>query len=344
MPRAASRHRPPAGADRLTDLAAGFANPGALDMRVFVPAGLAAGAPLVVVLHGCTQTAAGYDHGAGWSRLAEQLGFALLFPEQRAANNANGCFNWFEPDDTRRGAGEAASIAAAVAAVVAAHRLDPTRVFISGLSAGGAMATVMLATYPDVFAGGAIVAGLPYGTAAGVGAALQTMARPAAVSPRHLGDRVRAASSYAGPWPRVVIWHGDADRTVSIANGEAIAAQWADVHGAVAASADRAPAQWRNAAGVAVVEFHRVAGMGHGTPIDAADGGVAAPFILDVGIASSAWIAAFWGLGGRIDSVRASARPRAAAPRTAAAPAPHRPGFDVGRLINDTLRRAGLMR
>ena len=126
----------------LVDFAATFDNPGALRMLAFVPPGLAPGAPLVVVLHGCTQTAAGYDAAAGWSALATAHGFALLFPEQVRGNNANGCFNWFETGDSRRGGGEAASIAHAVAAAVAQHRLDPARVFITGLSAGGAMANI----------------------------------------------------------------------------------------------------------------------------------------------------------------------------------------------------------
>ena len=355
MPRfTTARLRRPARADNsgvLTGLTAPFANPGGLRMRTFLPPDLAPGAPLVVVLHGCTQTASAYDSGAGWSALASALGFALLFPEQTQANNANVCFNWFEPGDTRRGVGEAASIANAVAAMVAAHGLDPARVFVTGLSAGGAMTNVMLAAYPDVFAGGAIIAGLAYRVADGVAEALQTMARPAPVAPRLLGDRVRAASSFAGPWPVVSVWHGGSDRTVAVANGEAIAAQWADVHHASSATGDADHRVWRNAAGVVVVEFRRIPGMGHGTPIDAsAEGNNPAPFMLDVGIASSAAIAAFWGLGA---APAQRSRPPTEAPLDGSAPPPPLPlrggapaggRFDVARLIDDTLRSAGLMK
>ncbi len=338
-PRRGPAHRP-ATPDPLTDLADPFVNPGSLRMRTFVPTGLPDRAPLVVVLHGCTQTATGYDGAAGWSALATAHGFALLFPEQIRANNANGCFNWFEPDDTRRGAGEAASIAAAVAAMVAAYGLDRARVFATGLSAGGAMAAVMLATYPDVFAGGAVIAGLPFGAAAGVGPALAAMSNPAVLSGPALGDKVRKASTFAGPWPVVSVWHGDADRTVSRSNGLAVAEQWADVHGATP-SRDGERMVWRNAAGVAVVEFTEVAGMGHGTPIDSRDGGAPAPFMLDVGIASSAHILAFWGIGGaRAGGGGPPPKVPPKAPRPAAGPT----RLDVGKLIGDTLRAAGVMK
>ncbi len=138
--------------DRLQPLAGFGPNPGALAAKFHVPNGLEEGAPLVVVLHGCTQTAAGYDYHSGWSRLADEAGFALLFPEQQRANNPNLCFNWFLPGDARRGSGEALSIRQMIETMVATHGLDRTRIFITGLSAGGAMASAMLASYPEVFA------------------------------------------------------------------------------------------------------------------------------------------------------------------------------------------------
>jgi poly(hydroxyalkanoate) depolymerase family esterase len=93
------------------------------------------------------------------------FGFALLLPEQQRTNNPNGCFNWFQTGDIERGHGEALSIRQMVSKMVSDHGIDPARVFVTGLSAGGAMTSVMLATYPEVFAGGAIIAGLPYGAA-----------------------------------------------------------------------------------------------------------------------------------------------------------------------------------
>jgi poly(3-hydroxybutyrate) depolymerase len=210
------------------------------------------------------------------------------------------------------------------------------------------MANIMLAAYPDVFAGGAIIAGLPFGSAAGVGQALAAMSAPAPVTAATLGDRVRDASTFSGPWPIVSVWHGGDDRTVSVRNGAAIAAQWADLHGATSPDGQT----WRNAAGVAVVEFHEVAGMGHGTPIDSGDGGVAAPFMLDVGIASSARIAAFWGIvpDAARPAAKAVPKPKAAAKAAKFAPAaahrgrPPSPFGEVSALINQTLRAAGLMK
>src|SRR6195256_2478636 len=143
-------------------------NPGALRMFAFVPEHLQRAPALVVVLHGCGQTAAGYDLGAGWSTLAKRYGFALLMPEQQPANNANGCFNWFNPEDTARDRGEAGSIRQMIARMAGDHKINRRRIFVTGLSAGGAMTTVMLATYPEVFAGGAVIAGLPYGVATNV--------------------------------------------------------------------------------------------------------------------------------------------------------------------------------
>ena len=111
----------------------------------------------------------------------------MLLPEQRRGNNPNVCFDWFQPEDIKRGEGEVASIAAMVRNMVAEHGLDPTRIFVTGLSAGGAMTAAMLATYPELFAGGAIIAGLPYGSAHNVKEALGTMSHARLRQPRESG-------------------------------------------------------------------------------------------------------------------------------------------------------------
>ena len=124
------------------------------------------------------------------------MGFALLLPQQQSANNANSCFNWFEPGDTARGAGEARSIKQMVDRMRSDYGSDAGKIFVTGLSAGGAMAAVMLATYPEVFAAGAVIAGLPYRCAGTLVQALSCMSPGTNLTPSQWGDKVRAASSH----------------------------------------------------------------------------------------------------------------------------------------------------
>jgi feruloyl esterase len=288
-------------ADDLVELAGFGADPGSVRMLAYLPEGLPQGAPLVVALHGCTQTAAGYAAGTGWTALAEAGRFAVLLPEQRQANNPNRCFNWFEPGDSTRGQGEVASIHSAIRHMVATRGIDPKRVFVTGLSAGGAMAANLLATYPEDFAAGAIIAGLPFGAAASMPEAFEAMASGKPRSAAEWAALVRAASPHRGPWPRVSIWQGDADTTVRPANAEQLVRQWAALHGTTGApiqsgsGAHRALA-WRDAEGRVVLEHHAIAGMAHGVPLDGSGIGQAGPFFLQAGIGSTAAIAEFFGL------------------------------------------------
>jgi poly(hydroxyalkanoate) depolymerase family esterase len=316
----------PAANSPLVEVTGFGSNPGDLRMLSFVPGGLQQSPALVVVLHGCGQTAGGYDLGAGWSTLAERYGFALLMPEQQRTNNPQGCFNWFNPEDTARDQGEACSIRQMIARMVADHGIDRHRIFVTGLSAGGAMTSVMLATYPEVFAAGAVIAGLPYGVASNVREALsgmlQSPSRPAA----ELGDLVRNASKHRGPWPKLSVWHGSADRTVNPANANEIVKQWLDVHQLPAAPmsegmVDGYPHQvWWNADGETIVESYTITDMAHGTPLGIADNderyGAEGAFLIEAGISSSYHIASFFGLTERISQPRAAeAAHEAASPK-----------------------------
>lgn len=362
--------------DNLSDMGAFGSNPGALRARFHVADNLPRGAALVVVLHGCTQTAAGYDHGSGWSRLAAEKGFAVLFPEQQRANNVNLCFNWFVPEDVTRDRGEALSIRQMIEAMVTKHGLDSRRIFITGLSAGGAMTAAMLATYPEVFAGGAIIAGLAYGSAATIPEAFDRMRGHGGPSRAELQRRLAEASPHNGSWPTISIWQGTADNTVVPSNADSILAQWQGVHG-LGTSPDRnemvdgqTRQVWSDADGNVLIEKYTVAGMAHGTPLKTVgdDGlGNAAPFMLDVGISSTRRMAAFWGLTSHDARNEASFQtapsPLAAttALRTYVAPEKSRPARvglvedprpddsrssinGIGKVIEDALRAAGLMR
>ncbi|WP_424632152.1 PHB depolymerase family esterase [Bradyrhizobium sp. SYSU BS000235] len=289
-------------------------NPGNLRMLSFVPESIPPKSGLVVVLHGCTQNARGYDAGAGWSTLAERYGFALLMPEQTTSNNANGCFNWFNPEDTIRGSGEALSIRQMIDHMVRKHGIDPQHIFVTGLSAGGAMTSVMLATYPEVFAGGAIIAGLPYGVASNVKEALSSMFQAPYRSHRELGDLVRRASPHQGPWPKLSVWHGSADRTVNPVNADEIIKQWLDVHGLPLSPksedmVDGHPRKsWRNSEGQTAVESFTISNMAHGTPLGIAENGelfgTEGAFLIETGISSSFHIAKFFGLTGKVHKAR----------------------------------------
>jgi len=325
-------------------------NPGGLIARTYVPATLPPGAPLVVVLHGCTQNAALYDRGSGWSELADRHGFALLFPEQERGNNFNLCFNWYQAADARRGRGEAASIASMIAAITKAHQLDPARVFINGLSAGGAMTMVMFACYPELFAGGAVIAGLPFGVAEGVPDALEAMRGHALPSRRTLASSIVSASDYRGPWPTLSVWHGTADHVVANANAGALVDQWRDRVGlgSVEGEQDRVDGQrrtiWRDSTGRTAIERYDIAGMGHGTPLATRGGeacGQAGPHMLEAGICSTSRLAQSWGIASGANAPRQLAQSQ---------PAPHftpqqaTPQTGVGAVIEDALRAAGLMR
>lgn len=189
--------------------------------------------------------------------------------------------------------------------VVDDHAIDPSRVFITGLSSGGAMTSVMLATYPEVFAGGAIIAGLPYRSARTMLQAIFRMKGYGGPSDRKLDTLVRGASQFTGRWPTISVWHGGRDRTVDSSNAGSIVRQWQKIHKVEGPptrieNVDGIPRQvWCEPSGREVIEEYIIETMGHGTPISAeGDEGLGkeSKYMLEVGISSTRQIAHFWGL------------------------------------------------
>jgi poly(hydroxyalkanoate) depolymerase family esterase len=324
-----------------------------------VPGTVGSGAPLVIVLHGCTQNARGYDESSGWSRLADRLGFIVLYPEQQRSNNPNLCFNWFSPADAARGQGEALSIRQMMTAVQMRHRTNGDKVFVNGLSAGGAMAVVMLATYPEVFAGGAVIGGLPFGVAHSLPEAFDRMRGHGGPTAERLAELVKNASGHTGPWPRLSVWHGTADQTVDQLNAAALIEQWRLLHKVPASASDAEVVNgyphrvWRDASGRAAIEEYSVTGLGHGTPLNVRGGDLgerAAPFMLDANISSTSLIANFWGIAPDLE--QRHARKRGAAEQfSTMTSGPQRFSEStsvpehgrIHRTIEDALRGAGLM-
>ncbi|MBM6401155.1 PHB depolymerase family esterase [Phycicoccus sp. MQZ13P-5] len=294
---------PPARAATLQQVTGFGSNPGALAMYSYRPDGLPAGAPLVVELHGCTQDASTYFSHSGWRELADRYGFALVLAQQSSSNNSSSCFNWFQAGDTARGQGEALSIKQMTDFAVSSYGLDASRAYVTGLSAGAAMTAVMLATYPDTYAGGSINAGLPYRCATSTLDAFSCMNPGVDKSPAAWGDLVRAAApGYTGPRPLVSIWQGTSDTTVAPMNATELRDQFTDVAGV-----SQTPTSTGTVASGVTVEDHagkvrvtRVQGMGHGTAVDPGSGttqcGTAGAYFIDTSVCAAYQDARFFGL------------------------------------------------
>lgn len=210
--------RAPDGAAYLTRSHTGIA--GSRDYRLYVPAAAAGRARgLVVMLHGCTQTPDDFAAGTGMNLLADEHGFVVAYPRQSTSANQSGCWNWFSPQDQARDLGEPSILAGLTRALVREYDIDETQVFVAGLSAGGAMAAVLAATYPDLFRAAGIHSGLAHGAASDLVSAFAAMrGTPVPPAPGQRKQPIPRSEART----RTIVFHGAADQTVHPSNGEDI--------------------------------------------------------------------------------------------------------------------------
>ena len=201
--------------------------------KLYTPPGVAGDVgkslPLVVMLHGCTQNPDDFAAGTGMNELAREQGFCVLYPAQAADANPQRCWNWFKHTHQSRGRGEAALLASMTLSVIQQHGIDARRVYIAGLSAGGAMAAIMAAAYPEIYAAVGVHSGLAVGAASNVSEALAAMrsgAKRSVKTSAQDGAGGGKAGDLAGPANAVptIVFHGDQDHTVHPRNGEQVAA------------------------------------------------------------------------------------------------------------------------
>lgn len=231
---------------------------GSRNYRLYIPAKRPAGLmPLVIMLHGCTQSPEDFAIGTGMNAVAEDFGALIAYPAQTQTANANRCWNWFRPEDQRRDRGEPALIAGITREILRSQPADATRVYVAGLSAGGAAAAIMGAVYPDIFAAVGVHSGLPVGSAQDMPSAFAAM-------------RTGSTGQTGHPQIPTIVFHGTADTTVNPVNGTAITSHAISTALHVQKSTGRAGTgrsyqrtRFLQADGCSRVEHWEIAGAGH---------------------------------------------------------------------------------
>jgi poly(hydroxyalkanoate) depolymerase family esterase len=251
---------------------------GRRNYKLYIPSSHHAGGrrPLVVMLHGGTQDADDFAAGTRMNALAEEHGFLVAYPNQCKNANPSLCWNWFKPENQVRGAGEPSILAGITSEIIAEHDIDPQRVFVAGLSAGGAMAAVLGATYPEIYAAVGVHSGLPYRSATDVASAFAAMRGDP--GKQHRQRKKRPTSDHASR-VRTIVFHGDADHIVHPSNAGNIVDAQAKTGDSVefakatfSASRTHTRRVTRDTSGIVVVEHWLIHGSGHAWSGGSADG------------------------------------------------------------------------
>jgi feruloyl esterase len=283
-------------------------NPGNLRMYYFLPDSLVQ-KKLVVVLHGCSQTAQSCAQQTGWNDLARAQGFALLYPEQDLLNNVNTCFNWFNPEDQDTASGEAASIRSMMVWMKKRYALE--EVYVTGLSAGAAMANILMVNFPRLITKGALFAGGPYGAASSALDAPKAMNGKVTKTPQQWAELARNANpGYNGAYPQVAIFQGTGDMVVNKNNAYELVKQWTALH-QIDTVADAVIANyWNNpritrkiytdSSAHVPVQLMLFSKLSHALPVDPNGvhyrGGKTGMFATDLNFHSTAWVAQWFGV------------------------------------------------
>ena len=263
---------------------------------------------LVVVLHGCSQNAEKVEFQSGWSELADKYNFMVIYPEQKLSNNVSGCFNWFYKKDIAPNSGESSSILEMIEYIKHNYSIDPSRVFICGLSAGAAMTVNLLANNPETFNSGASLAGGPYGLATNFVQAAKGMINPPNKTAKEWGELIPKSTS--GKYPKLIIVHGTKDNTVDFRNANELIKQWTYIHNV--AYNDKIATQnfednpliertiFPNKENETPIIFYKVKDIGHALPVNPGseinEGGNTGMFAVDCGFFSTYYIAKDFGL------------------------------------------------
>ena len=286
-------------------------NPGNLNCYRFVPSGMPANAPLVVVLHGCTQTALEYSTDAAWDTLAQQHKFYVVYAGQNLANNASNCFNYWEAANCYRNQGEALSIKQMTDYMKSNYSIDGSRVFVTGLSAGGAMTAVMLSVYPDVFNAGAVMSGLPYDPLVALDSVEYAMLGDISYTPQKWGNIVRQQyPGYTGSYPRLSVFQGTADAVVNPENARELVKQFTNLHSCDTVADYTNTSfngnslielqQYFDSTNHVAVQLYQVSNMAHGIAVYPGtcfqQGGATDQYAFNESFYSSFWAAQFFGI------------------------------------------------